>query len=262
MQVQTQVIDQSQLTAQDLNLQARVDDFKSALAEIRASRVKVVEDMRGLTENIRNLSMSRANALGMFQSEASQMYPELVVKDMNAFLQSIPSNHPVMALWKQYDAKIAQIDSNLATETAQFDLLNEEQAALAKEEEQTLSMYGLFAQDFKGAVPAPTDLMNELQTIEVIPVVESGDVQIRSALQILDPEAQAMVINQAVSMETGYDAHAVNENLTNDMPMMVQKSLIDTVGDMIPGEQSPKFKVFGLALVIFGAFYIFGGKEK
>lgn len=215
MDVQTQVIDQSSLTEQDVAVQARVSDFKESLREIRAIRVGIVEKMRELVGAIQTQAYARDNVIGMFRSEAMKMHPELVVKDVWEFAQTSSSSFQLHQLYKIYQARLDGILSKMALIEAQFAQMKSKEERLAQEEAQILKLYADFAASVPGA-PAPEVLQAELQKLDVIPQVEEGNVQV-TALEELPMETADMITAQAVAMETGYDREAVNRALERSM---------------------------------------------
>ncbi|NJM09365.1 MAG: hypothetical protein HC883_00235 [Bdellovibrionaceae bacterium] len=266
LDVQTQVIDQNQLSANDLNLLGRVDQFRKALGEIRSERILLVEKMRGIAEEIHALNESRAQTYSLFHAEALHLMPQLVVKDLLSFVKSLPESHQLGPIWAQYEGKVLRIEQDIDARMRQFNELRSEESVLAKEEDETLAMYDLFSSSVPGQVPSAKSLLIELQAVDVIPLVEEGNVQIKSAFELIDPEAQAMVLNQAISEDTGYDAHTVNQELMNNMPALVaesrNKTLVESVTELIPGNYTPQTKLIGIAVLALGLMYVFGGKKR
>lgn len=217
MDLQTQVVDPNTVTATDLNVAARVDQFKKALAEVRSMRVGMVEKMRGIVDEVKNLAASRDNMIGLFASEAQAMYPELIVKNPWEFAQSSESPFQLRQLFLTYQVKLDSILGRIGALTAQYNVLATEDQVLAGEEKQHLTMYGYFAASTPGA-PSPEQLSSELDVLDVIPSVEEGSVIAKaSALESLPEYTADAVTLQAVQMETDYDRHDVNEALNNQM---------------------------------------------
>lgn len=258
---QTQVIDQSTITSQDLNVQARVDQFKQQLSSTRAIRVQLVEQMRGIVDQVKTLAQSRADLVGMFRSEASAMHPEMVVQDAWAFAQSSGAPFDLYQLWQIYVQKQQALTSKIEVLKNQYNVLASKDQMLAADEQNTLHLYASL--NLPGA-PSPEQLMAQVQVVDVIPTVdESSTIVSASALEHLTPEAADMVTLQAVDMESNYDRQEVNQDLIYSMAPQsseVAQSSIVSEAEGIFQKLKENWKLVAVGVAV--GYFVFGGREK
>lgn len=260
--LQTQVMDQSQVSASDIDVAARVDQFKQQLSDTRTIRVQLVSQMQGLVSQVNTLASSRDGIYSMFTNEATHMFPSLVVKDAWAFAQTKDAPFQLYQLWTQYQGQIQDVEAKIQVLTGQFNALQTQDNALASDEKSTLDQYDAFASSVPGA-PSAQDLYDSLQAIDVIPKVDEGSTIAKaSALEQLTPDAADMVTLQAVDMDMNYDRQAVNASLVQNMAQPVD----DNGNPIVPDTASPIVTAFkeNWHLFLVGAvlwYAVFGGKD-
>lgn len=274
--VQTQVIDQSQLSADSINLSSRVAGFKQALTDIRSQRVDVVTQMEGLNAKVESLVDARNDILNYFQQDALNMYPDIVGMDLASLLDQLAADHPLVQLWQDYQVKLADNQKALDSYASDFSVLAQKEATLEKSEQDTFNMYAVFAENFPGQVPTTDEVMADLQAVDVIPKVEQTNVVVTlPAIERLDPMAAAMVTAQTVVQQTGYDQHMVNKTLRDSMApppeddtvaqavatSAAQSASLASDAGIVPSS-APGLNMWGIGIAVLAFFYIFGGSSS
>lgn len=252
MDVQTQVMNEPQqtFTAQEINNQAIVSDFREKLASIRMNRINLAQQKKAIHDQLRELVSSRNNLLGMFKSEALNMYPELVDKNVRAIINSVSPSHPLYQLWSNYQQKVQEIVTQIAVKFQEFKSLMREGNRAEIDENAVLSQYDQFAESATTTVPTVQDMQSELAAVEVIPESEDSSlIASITAIELVSPEAADLVTLEAAQAD---------QEAEMDMP----QEEIQTMMTQAQAQPGPDIKKWGLVLGALAlAYVIFGGKE-
>jgi len=264
MDVQTQIMDQPVISNQLIDEQNKFETFKAALADVRALRISIVQKINGLIVEVKNLVSSRDNAIGMFNSEAGAMYPELQGQDISSTVSSLASTHPLKQLWDVYAERVASINQSLG---ARIDELKNNEAMedqTAYQEKNILDLYSSFQINAVSELPTVEQMLQSLQQVEVIPYVdESSTIVSLNQIEKLNPEAAAIVTKEIASSYTddGTDYNDEDEQ-TKSMRMSLQpvEGAVSQGAALVPVEPNYKKITLGVGC-LFLAWVLFGRKN-
>lgn len=257
--------------------QATYDGYKKHLTEIRLKRIDVVQQLKGQISDIDALSKSRDDVIGMFKSEAMQMYPDLAGRDIGQVLPQLAMNHPLLQLWDQYADKINTINNKMFDS---LQLLSDTQATdtdLAKQEADALNQYAAFQALTPTPLPSVSDLLANLQAVEVIPMVdESSTIVSMNAIEDLNPEAAAILANELADKMPADDATDDEDEQTKTQMQSMQYSQEGKIRQGLTAAEAldasavvsadqlaqPNFKRLGYGLAVVTLAYMIFGKGK
>lgn len=262
-------LDSPELTAAELNVDARVQAFKDELANIRAARASAVSQMKGIIIKINDYKLSQGQLLSQFEEEAYAMYPELVARDLKSTLESLSASHPLVVLWTQYSQKIDALSQSISVAQSDLDTAVVEASKAEEMEKQVLATYSLFAANSPAPVPSAEELQKELEIIEAIPRVDENNVQVTnvSALETLSPAAADMVMLQAMETFKEDDYHTDPDDMrdgeytgTGELAQRIQTMTAGAEASVMPTFDKKKLIMIvgGLAL----AYVLFGGGRR
>lgn len=273
MKVQTQIIEQSwePLDIQKYNEASQFDSFKKSLMDLRLQRVNIIQELSGMTATLNTLIQSRDNLIGMFQSEAKKMYPDLMGMDIGKVLPQLAIGHPLLSLWDIYAEKISNANAEILTQLQKMTDKNAADNTLAAKEAEVLKSYSSFKSSAAGAWPTTAELLATLQHIEVIPYVEESSTIV--SLPMIDRinSNAAAIIALETADKTSEDPGRVEPE--DEQSVTQKQSMMYTTGEnerqgMTEAEMlssqlvQPNMRKFGMGLAVVAAVYMLFGRSK
>jgi hypothetical protein len=244
MEVQTQIIDQSQVSGDEINAQARVADFKQLLSEARLARVTALQKRQAQIDRINAAKYDRDNLISLFKSEAKKQYPDIETEHLAQALSSVSKDHPLQVLWSNYERQIEKATDQISSDVSDLQAVNDEIYQAEFQEKRLSQAYQAFSESSPVQVPSLDDVLNELGTVEAIPYVEESSTIVElPAIDLLSPAAADMVTLQTMQAEKLEDE--VNQTRAMTAPMTDKTWNIGLI-------------VGGVALL----YILFGGSKK
>jgi hypothetical protein len=268
---ETQVISEEQIVSDAvMSTEAFVSQFKRSLSLVRACLVNYIQEQQAIRLDIKKLSDTLGFLVSSFKTEASAMYPDLIVKDLDSILPTLSGSHPLSILWEQYRVKIDQAEQSLLVAESAYVAKTTEVAKALQDEDKVLTDYANFANTSPIAVPSVDQLRTLVENEEVIPYVEEGSTNAYlPAIETVSPEAASIVMLQAAENEDQY-LYYQEPSLQSDgeytgngefYAAIDESARVATEGNMVMAQPST-MKPLGIAATILALAYVFlGGKE-
>lgn len=270
-QIDTQNLEAETIASEEIVNQAKVSEFKTALADIRLRRAGVIQEMLKLKGIIKVRNEESGNLKFMFRKEAITMYPELAARDITSVLKEISPVHPLSSLWANYMAKIDGQTLQLNKAVNNYNSLADTDNVYAKSEKENLVNYAKFYEMSSTPVMPPEQMESELQLLSQIPYAEEGSTIVTlPAIEHLNPEAAAMIMMQALASETNGELSKIDQAYEGDeyyngelQPSYEQVKYLSATGSSESSGLDVKgLKPWGLLLGVVGLWYVLSGDKK
>lgn len=231
------------MTADEMHNLSKAQQFKEDLSAIRLMRIDLVQQGNAIIGEIKRLTQASEETQRMFESEAMTMYPELHGQDIFTAMESLVMDHPLRQLWDQYAQKFTVINEELSNDKRSLDKVNEDFASLTNQEAGVLESYRIFAESASTVVPTYEEMMTDMDAVEAIPYAEVQPPLNMSAIEMLSPEAAAMVTLQSLENASA-DGYASDEEPLDSQGLFMDKSQVEATPEFIEADKKEKLKKY------------------
>lgn len=228
--------------ALQIELQAKVQNYKETLADVRLKLNNAISRKKALADEIKALKEQRDQVLALFINEVKSKYPELAGKSKQEVLKLTDVGHPIIELYQKYHKEIQSYQGKLVSKINQYKSLVDEAQALEAEQYKILQGYEVFSTEQAGLVPSVQEI--SAQVVEPLPSSIEEDTKVLESASIIEdlPQdvADALLLQQA-------EGEAV------DLKAEIPQAAIQ------PVEQAGFGKVWTIAGILALAYIFIGG---
>lgn len=267
--------DDAPLSEADVNVGARLENFKQILSNIATICIQATQVMSAIKGDIQDLNYAASSLLAQFRDEALQMYPDIEGQDIEQVMSGLAASHPLMQLWSQYQVKLDEISQTLAVKSQDYSANEAVYNQAEADQASTLQMYAQFQSDFPD-LPTADALQAQVDNEKILMTAEEGStVASLPAIELVNPLAASIVMKQAADVQAEdvsssdpddgadgeYTPTAVNPGDDGQIYTMMNRSVDPgiTSQSQIPSQYKP----LGIALGVLALAYIlFGGSKK
>lgn len=233
----------------------RVDKFKNTLLALRLKTKVFFSKRKKAFCDLQDMLAARGEILDFLINEARTVYPELQGQTNDEILSTISrvsEGHPLSQIWGKFRSSIVNMDRQLARKFVEYKEYFQNEQNSINEEEVLKREYQEFKDQSLVAVPEVSMLVEEAETLEMIPMAEEASLLASvEALYLLDDEARAMIEKELSSQIAEF-------NITSLADAEAAEGFLKAT--------SPRGEFFTSPVVKWGAigfalWFLFGGKK-